>query len=372
VNAGIALLTMFPGRVGGAETYVRGLIGAFAAGDGPALSTLLVSRHSKPAMEPFTGPHVAEFQVDSYRPGKSDITRLAAMAFAGVSPRRAARDVPAGLDLLHYPVTVPIPKVPGLPTVVSLFDIQHHDMPQLFSRAERAFRGWAYDGSARGAGEIITITRFSAGRIVERLGIPEGRVHPIHLGIDHSRFTVDGPPPAIPGLPERYVYYPANAWPHKNHERLIEAFARVEDPGLHLVLTGSGHEPRPGDEERRVLRLGHVAAEAIPGLYREAQALVFPSLYEGFGFPPIEAMACGCPVAASDVGAVAEVCGEAALLFDPADSEAITDAITRITSDQGLRDSLRTAGLNHAAGFTWAATARQHLSVYEKALSGAS
>lgn len=362
---------MFPGRVGGAETYVRGLVGAFAAGDGPELSTLLVSRHSRAAMEPFSGTLVAVREIDSYRPGDSDITRLAAMAFAGIAPRKAARGVPPGLDLLHYPVTVPIPKVPGLPTVVSLFDIQHHDMPHLFSRAERAFRGWAYDGSARKADEVITITRFSAERIVERLGIPAARVHPIHLGIDHSRFTLDGPPPAVPGLPDRYVYYPANAWPHKNHERLVEAFSRVEDPELHLVLTGSGHEPRPGDEKRRVVRLGLVAAEAIPGLYREALALVFPSLYEGFGFPPIEAMACGCPVAASNVGAVAEVCGDAALLFDPADSEAITDAITRVTSDEGLRDSLRAAGLEHAAGFTWAATARQHLSVYEKALSGA-
>jgi glycosyltransferase involved in cell wall biosynthesis len=363
---------MFPGRVGGAETYVRGLVGAFADGAGPELSTLLVSRHSGPAMEPFAGPSVAVRQVRSYRPGDSDITRLAAMAFAGAAPSLAARDVPDGLDLIHYPVTVPVPRVRGLPTVVSLFDIQHHDMPQLFSRAERAFRGWAYDGSARSAGEVITITRFSAERIVERLGIEPARVHPIHLGIDHSKFTVDGPPPAIEGLPERYVYYPANAWPHKNHERLVEAFSRVEDPELHLVLTGSGHEPRPDDERRRVVRLGHVPAEAIPGLYRQAAALVFPSLYEGFGFPPIEAMACGCPVAASNVGAVAEVCGDAALLFDPADSDAITEAITEVTSDQGLRERLRSTGLDHAARFTWAATAESHLSVYRQALSAAS
>ena len=125
-------------------------------------------------------------------------------------------------------------------------------------------------------------------------------------------------------------------------------------------------------DNARVRHLGHVTTEQVAALYRGAEALIFPSLYEGFGLPPVEAMACGCPVAASNVGAVAEVCGDAALLFDPTDVDAITDAIVRVTSDDELRAQLRADGLLQAARFTWEATAQQHLAVYRQALEHAS
>ena len=139
---------------------------------------------------------------------------------------------------------------------------------------------------------------------------------------------------------------------------------REERPHLTLVLTGVGHDADalPEGIETR----GGVSTDELVSLYRRASALVFPSLYEGFGLPPVEAMACGCPVAASDAGSLPEVVGDAAVLFDPREPESIAAGISA-TLDRG--DELRRRGLARAAGFTWDATARAHDRVYEAALS---
>jgi len=368
VNVGLALLTLFPGKTGGGETYVRGLLEAFAAGEGPETTTCLVSRHSQPSVQEFAGARVRIKRVDSYRPGDSNLTRLLAMSAARITPARAARDVPKEIDLIHYPVTVPIPSVDGIPRVVSLNDVQHHDLPQMFSSAERIYRRWAYDNAAREADIVITISDFSANRIAETIGISRDRIEVSYLGVDHQRFSPDGPAPSLPGLPERYLYYPANAWPHKNHKLLLDAFSRINDPSLHLVLTGSGDTAAVmrGASER-IHHLGRVPADQVAPLLRGAQALIFPSLYEGFGLPPLEAMACGCPVAASNIGAVAEVCGDGALLFDPGDIDALVEAIDRVVDDETLRSDLTARGLQRAAQFTWEQTANRHRDLYKLA-----
>jgi glycosyltransferase involved in cell wall biosynthesis len=364
VHVGLALLTMFPGRVGGSETYVRGLLSEFGKGNGPERVTVLGNRHVMDAYSD-NGP-VQLHHVRSYQPGDSNATRFAALQFARVAPRAAARDVPGDLDLIHYPVTIPIPRVPGKPSVVSLLDVQHHELPQMFSALERRLRAWAYDDAAREADVVVTISEHSRGAIVERLGIDAERVVAIPLGVDHARFSPDGP--RADGVPERYVFYPANMWPHKNHERLLDAFERVDDEDLWLVLTGQpyGNEALLEGRER-VLHLGHVSAEQIVELYRGAVGLVFPSLFEGFGLPVLEAMACGTAVATSERGSLAEVAGDAALTFDPEDVDAIAAAIVRLASDDVLRAELREKGIARAAHFTWAATAEQHLQVYERA-----
>ena len=163
-------------------------------------------------------------------------------------------------------------------------------------------------------------------------------------------------------------------WPHKNHGRLLDAFASVGDNDLWLVLTGQtyGHERLlAGRGRERVRHLGHVPASDLAGLYRGAAAVVFPSLFEGFGLPPLEAMACAVPVAASGRGSLAEVCGDAALLFDPEDPDAMADAIRRVTSDETLRARLRAAGPARAARYTWAAAARRHVEAYALVASAA-
>jgi glycosyltransferase involved in cell wall biosynthesis len=367
VRVALSLLTLFPGRSGGTETYARALVRELGRGAAaPDEVTVLASPRVAEALE---GPRPPVHVVRSYRPGDGTATRLAAMTLAGIAPQIAARDVPAGIDVVHYPVTIPIPRVSGAARIVSLNDVQHHELPEFFSPPERRFRTFAYDRAARRADHVLTLSEHARGQIVERLGIPAERVTAIHCAVDHDRFTPepDEHDAALPDLPERFLLYPANLWPHKNHERLLRAFAAAGVADLHLVLTGQTYgRPLPGPPNPRVRHLGHLPFAQLPALYRRATALVFPSLFEGFGMPLVEAMACGCPVAASDRGAIAEVCADAALGFDPTDVEAIAGAIRRIVSDDALRARLRDAGLRRAASFRWDDVAARHVAVYRR------
>jgi glycosyltransferase involved in cell wall biosynthesis len=193
--------------------------------------------------------------------------------------------------------------------------------------------------------------------IVERLGVEPDRVRVIQLGIDLERLH-----PGEEGR-EPFLLYPANGWPHKNHARLLEAFAllRRERPELGVVLTGSGLEDlpvAPGVEVR-----GHVPRDELVRLYQTAAVLVFPSLYEGFGLPPLEAMACGCPVAAARAGALPETCGDAARYFDPTNPEEIAGAVLEVLEDPG---TLAKRGLARAGAFSWDECARRHDDVYDE------
>jgi glycosyltransferase involved in cell wall biosynthesis len=369
MHVALGLLTLFPGRSGGTETYARALVREFGRDPRGARVTVLANDRVAGAL---ADPHPPVQVVRTYRTGDSPATRLAAMSTALLAPRVLARDVPVGIDVVHHPVTIPIPRVPDAARIVSLNDVQHHELPAFFSRGERTFRRFAYDRAAQRADHVLTLSDHARGQIVARLGIPAERITAIPCAVDHDRFTPapDEHDAALPRLPERFVLYPANLWPHKNHERLLRAFARISGPDAHLVLTGQTYgKPLPGPTSARVHHLGHIDFALIPALYRRATALVFPSLFEGFGMPLVEAMASGCPVAASDRGAIAEVCGDAALAFDPTSEEAIADAIGRIVADDGLRTRLRAAGLERAAQFRWDDAADRHVAVYRRVLT---
>jgi glycosyltransferase involved in cell wall biosynthesis len=212
---------------------------------------------------------------------------------------------------------------------------------------------------------VVTISHHAAATIVERLHVPEERVRAIHLGIDHERFHPATAEPASERSRDArpFLLYPALGWPHKNHARLFDAFAvlRARRPGLELVLTGYDG---PVPEGARTL--GRVPLDELVLLYRTAAALVFPSLYEGFGQPPLEAMACGCPVACSNAASLPEVCGDAARLFDPTSVEEIVTAVEDVLEEPA---PWREKGLARAAGFTWEATARAHDAVYAELAS---
>jgi glycosyltransferase involved in cell wall biosynthesis len=356
------------------------VLGQFADGNGPERVTVLTNREVEDAYGGYARGPVELHRVRSYRAGDGDVTRLLAMAAAGAVPRLAARDVPRDIDVLHHPVTVPIPRLPGVPTVTTVLDLQHHELPQFFSRGERLYRRLAYDRAARNADHVLTISEYSRSKLIEITGVAPDRITAIHLGIDHERFAPDETDADAAlrerlSLPERFVVYPANQWPHKNHGRLVDAIGRLEDRDLHLVLTGQDYGRRTELDERardagvaeRVHHLGYLAQDAVPALYRAATAMVFPSLYEGFGAPPVEAMACGCPVASSTRGSLGEVVAEAALTFDPESVDEIASAIARIADDRALRDRLRAAGIENASRFTWQQAAQQHTAIYARA-----
>jgi glycosyltransferase involved in cell wall biosynthesis len=347
---GIALLTLVPGELGGSETATRGLL------RGLARVGTLDYRVVVPPVAPDAGEGLPSTVAAEYRRAHSIPERFAAMALAAARPGPLRKHL-EGAKVVHYPLTIVIPPVRA-PRVVTLYDVQHLDMPEMFPRAERAFRAIAYHGSIRSAARLIVSSAFVRDRVLERLLLDPGRVRVIPFGIDHATLS------AGPELREPFLLYPARNWPHKNHERLFHAFAllRRVRPDLRLVLTGGGHSGSPpkGVEVR-----GHVSQEELVSLYRRASALVFPSLYEGFGQPPLEAMACGCPVACSDAGSLPEVCGDAARYFDPKDTDQMADAVLDVLADP---ETWRKRGLERAAQFTWERTAQAHEDVYRELL----
>ena len=280
MRPGICLLTLVPGVVGGSEVYARSLLRELGRIDGVEPVALLPSI----AADAHEGQRHAV--VRSYRASTSTPGRLLGLGGALLAGGRLRRELPlADLDVVHFPLTVMVPRVRERPTVVSVLDLQHELLPDLFSPAERTYRRLVYHRSARLADRVVVISEHVKETVVERLGIPAERIVPIHLGADLARFH--------PGEEARepFLLYPANRWPHKNHDRLFAALAllRRERPELRLVLTGAGHEGHTAPEGVDVL--GRVPVERLADLYRRASALVYPSLYEGFGVPPIEAMA---------------------------------------------------------------------------------
>jgi len=353
MRVGLSLLTLVPGISGGSETYARELCRALARVGTHRYEVLA------PTLAPESGGGLETVVATGYPASTTIPGRLRAMAGASMRPGALAGRL-AGADVVHYPLTVPVPPV-DRPTILTLLDVQHLDLPALFPRGERVFRRLAYDRAARKANRVVVISEWTRERVVERLELDPTRVHAIHLAVDHERFFPD---PDVPREP--FLLYPARPWPHKNHARLFEAFASLREgrPELRLVLTGVGHGPAdlPDGVEAR----GGVPTDELVSLYRRAAAVVFPSLYEGFGLPPLEALACGCPVASSRAGSLPEVLGDAAVLFDPEDPSSIAAGV-----DEALdrAEELRRLGPEHAAAFTWEATARAHDAVYALAAS---
>ncbi|HEV3480414.1 MAG TPA: glycosyltransferase family 1 protein [Gaiellaceae bacterium] len=353
MTIGISLLTLVPGVVGGSETYARELVRALER----------VGQLDYRVFKPAIVDDLPGETVRSYRAARSMPGRVAAMARATAVPRRLKRELELDrLDAIHFPLTVMLPRVERPPAAVSLLDIQHVFFPEFFSRAELVYRWVVYGWSLRRARKIIAISRHVKETLVERMDIEPERVEVIHLGLDHELFRPEGE------AKRPFLLYPANPWPHKNHERLFEAFRRVRQarPELRLVLTGTGLE-KLGAVPTGVELRGRVGREELAGLYRAASALVFPSLYEGFGQPPLEAMASGTPVACSRAGSLPEVCGDAALYFDPLSTEEIAEAILTVLDRP---DRLIERGLARAASFTWDETARRHDEVYRALAAG--
>ena len=224
--------------------------------------------------------------------------------------------------------------------------------------------------------EIIAISHNTACDIERFFGIARERQNIILNGIDHGRFCPGDPERARNEAKQRwrldapfFLYVSRLEHPAKNHVRLIEAFSRFKSithsPWLLVLGGGDWHgaeciraaaNASPASQDIRFL--GFVADAELPTLYRAANAFVYPSLFEGFGFPPVEAMACGCPVISSARGALAEVVGEAAAIVEPEDTEDIARQLQRVAADERIRNSLVAAGYENARRFDWQATAR--------------
>jgi glycosyltransferase involved in cell wall biosynthesis len=348
----LAMLSLVPGGMGGSETYARALAtGLEAAGE--RVRVLLPENALG-----FTGVS-DEFGVGGVVASASTAARLRAL-FAAFLRRRRIRSAYGASATVHFPFTVPVPRPRrDQAFVMTVHDVQHREMPELFGRAERVFRRFTYDRPARRADLVITISEYARTTLVRELRVDPARVRVVPLGVDTSSFE--------PELGERapFALYPARGWPHKNHAALIEAITivRQQRPGFGLVLTG-GNLDALGTLPDWVDRRGLVPLAELRSLYRTAAVLAFPSRYEGFGLPPLEAMASGLPVAASRAGSIPEVVGDAAVLFDPDDPADIARGILEAL-ERG--PELTAAGLERVRRFTWEACIDGHRAAYADA-----
>jgi glycosyltransferase involved in cell wall biosynthesis len=351
----VAMLTLVPGGMGGGETYARGLLRGLASRRDIAATTYVSQTGAG-----FSG-RIPEVVCPEISGGGSSKERILALV-TGLIRRKALLTRMEGNDVFHVPfaVNVPVPRR-SMPSVQTLCDVQHRDLPHLFSRVERLYRRVFYERAARKADAVVTISRFAKQTIVDHLKIDPDKVFIAPLAVDADEFT-----PNI-GERENFIFYPARGWAHKNHATLFAAMRilQSEQPDLRLVLTGGGLE-RLTDVPENVDVKGLVPFAELLELYRRAKCLVFPSLYEGFGLPPLEAMASGCPVASSTAGSLPEVCGDAAVMFDPNSPRAIADGIMDAIARTA---ELQAKGFLQVKKFTWESCAEAHEVAYRYAVN---
>lgn len=272
-----------------------------------------------------------------------------------------------GADLLFCPFTAPTYCEPGIPTICTIYDLQYKTYPEFFSPEDVAHRDSTFIEACRHADVLAAISDYSRETAIFHGNIEPERIRTIYLRMAKRMQLQAGEGLEILQrhdlLPGRYLIYPANFWKHKNHEMLLAAFGiacheRLA-PDVKLICTGA-----PGERQRylcqaakvmgldnRVIFPGFLPNEELAALMVNARGMVFPSLYEGFGLPVIEAMAGGVPVACSNTTSLPEVAAGAALLFDPRIPTQIASAMATLVEDESNRQQLITAGRQRAAKF---------------------
>jgi len=291
-----------------------------------------------------------------------------------------------GIDLFHAPHYV-LPPLTPCKSVVTIHDCIHLRFPQyLPNRLAYAYARSSLWFATHRSNRVLTVSEASKRDILRYFHVPEGKIDVIYNAID-ERFGEPPAPEEIERVRDRYqlnapyVLYAGNIKPHKNLERLIEAFHMLRRGDLeHVKMLIIGDEISKYATLRRAVHryklhkhvrfFGFVPDKTLAVFYRLARAFVFPSLYEGFGLPPLEAMASGTPVITSNISSLPEVVGDAALLIDPYDASAIADAMRRVLLDSDLRDDLRQRGLRRVSEFSWERSVRRVREIYEEVLAG--
>lgn len=289
------------------------------------------------------------------------------------------------VDVIHHPFSFLNPLHSRIPSVLTFHDMQHEFYPEYFSSFEMKTRNELYRPSPGLATRVIAISEHAKSCLVDRYGIRPEKIDVIYNGFSPS-YTILNDAAGLEkirvkyGLSRPFMYYPAATWPHKNHLKLFAALKVLMD--LHrfdgqLVLTGvaqQAHDETLAEIGRLGLQdmvkvLGFLPYEDLPWLFNLARMMIFPSLFEGFGIPLVEAMASGCPIACSKVTSIPEVVGEAGVFFDPLSVEDIAEKIWTLWTDEVVRKEMVSAGLERVKMFSWEKAARETVEVYRKALA---
>jgi len=386
-----------PGLSGGLAHVLVGLITALGRlSDGPERYVIVVrSAQQSEWLSDFVGPNQRVVLKLPLRRHADQIHRAVGHAARSIL-RRVHRASPEsahiprsdgfyeslGCAVVHFPHQDFVAS--RLPAVYNPHDLQHRHYPEFFAPGEVARRDAVYRSGARLARVVVVASQWVKDDVVQQYQVDTDKVQVIPWGAPTMAY-----PPASPadlarvagayGLKPPFVLYPARTWPHKNHLRLLDALARLRDVRgvtVNAVFTGTIYEPfwprieRRLEElrlDRQVKRLGFVPARDMRSIYRLADFLVMPTLFESDSFPIYEAWLDGLPVACSSATALPDQVADAALVFDPDDVESIAAAIHRLTLDGGLREDLRRRGYRRLADFDWALTAKAYRAVYRRA-----
>lgn len=285
------------------------------------------------------------------------------------------------VDIFHSPHSIPVPvkKARLIVTIHDLFFVKHPELAGRRVSDEHKRLSRSYLSKVR---RIITVSNNSKKDIVEIFGISPEKVTVIYEGVDNIFRVINEKTSleyirGVYGLPKEFILFVGTISPRKNPDYLIEAFSIIKKRRIKdIFLITIGPRGLKADETLRLIskknlegsvrHIGYVPYEYMPYLYNMASLLVYPSLYEGFGLPPLEAMACGIPVIASNVSSMPEILGDAALLVDPYNPHEIADTIERLLYDEPLRKTLVEKGMKRAQSYSWEETAKKTLKVYEE------
>jgi glycosyltransferase involved in cell wall biosynthesis len=313
---------------------------------------------------------------ESYRPAIRNI-----LWHQKVLPRLVRQH---GWDLVHIPSYRRLLWPRPCPLTATIHDLAPFRVAGKYDPLRMFYGRVVVRQLARRQNAIIAISRNTAVDIQRHFGLGEPRVRVVHNGLDHERFQPGDPAAARARVGARFgldqpffLYVSRLEHPGKNHLRLIEAFNRFKSAsGSSWLLALGGADWSGAEVVRRAAAespfsadirfLGFVPDSEVPALYRAAGVFTYPSLYEGFGFPPLEAMACGCPVLSSTRGALAEVVGDAAEVIEPEDPDSIARALGRMATEEPLRARRIAAGFSNARRFQWDRCARETLAIWEE------
>jgi len=370
-------VSVVQGGRSGIATYIFGLLEGLRRITAPVEMVILGLEKDRPLFEKWLDRWEWVPVAESWRPALRNVL-WHQTALRGVLQREK-------IDVLHVPSYRRIVAAPPCPQLVTIHDCAAFAVSGKYDAARMLYGKHVVRRLARQADILTTVSQATAADVEHYFGVPRGEIHVIWNGIDHDFFQPPGSAEVARRLGELglrapyFVYLARLEHPGKNHVRLIEAFELfcVRHPGLphRLVLGGADWHGAEVIHRRvassacrdRIQCLGFVDKQDLPVLYGGSAALVYPSLFEGFGLPLVEAMACGCPVICSERGSLGEVAGDAALIIDPDSAEDMAGALARLALEKETGEQLAQKGLTRAAGFSWDETARQVWQLYKQA-----
>lgn len=366
MRIGVNALYLIPGQVGGTEIYLRCLLEALAGLNCPYEFFVFMNRETDAGLVPqHPNFHAVRQPLHAaFRPARL----LWEQVVLPVQVRRLRLDV-----LLNPGFTAPF--LACCPNVTVFHDLQHKRHPEYFRWFELPFWRFFLYWSARRSRRIIAISEATRADVVHYYRLDGARLDVVPHGVEDVFFEIGRE--RRPDQLERMILCVSTLHPHKNLDRLVRVFKRLHErhPQFRLVIAGmQGFQTAAVEGAIAACNLadhvtitGWIPRSELLDLYRRAWAFVFPSLFEGFGLPVLEALACGVPAAVSDIAPIRDIAGSAALRFDPYSEEAMLDALLRLIDDEPLRRQLCAQGPVRAAAFSWRAAAQQTLRVLEQA-----